>query len=115
MDRGRWPGRAWLAVAGVLASVLLAACTAGVQQAHHHGVPEPTAYDPGGSYLVPAGIRKIKHVIIVMQENRSFDSYFGTYPGAAGFRMRHGAPRACVPDMVRHCVRPYHDRADVNG
>ena len=27
------------------------------------------------------GIHRIKHVIIVMQENRSFDSYFGTYPG----------------------------------
>jgi len=27
-----------------------------------------------------AGIHKIKHVIIIMQENRSFDSYFGTYP-----------------------------------
>src|SRR4029077_17351841 len=28
------------------------------------------------------GIHKIKHVIVIMQENRSFDSYFGTYPGA---------------------------------
>jgi phospholipase C len=30
------------------------------------------------------GIHKIRHVIIIMQENRSFDSYFGTYPGADG-------------------------------
>ncbi len=29
-----------------------------------------------------SGIHKIRHVIIIMQENRSFDSYFGTYPGA---------------------------------
>jgi phospholipase C len=27
----------------------------------------------------------IKHVIILMQENRSFDEYFGTFPGANGF------------------------------
>ncbi len=27
------------------------------------------------------GIQKIQHVIVIMQENRSFDSYFGTYPG----------------------------------
>ena len=27
------------------------------------------------------GIHKIRHVIVIMQENRSFDSYFGTYPG----------------------------------
>ncbi len=25
--------------------------------------------------------QKIQHVVVVMQENRSFDSYFGTYPG----------------------------------
>ena len=31
-----------------------------------------------------AGIHKIKHVIVIMQENRSFDHYFGTYPGADG-------------------------------
>src|SRR5262249_5186780 len=28
------------------------------------------------------GIHKISHVIVITQENRSFDSYFGTYPGA---------------------------------
>jgi phospholipase C len=27
----------------------------------------------------------IKHVVILMQENRSFDEYFGTFPGATGF------------------------------
>jgi len=27
-----------------------------------------------------AGIHKIRHVVVIMQENRSFDSYFGTYP-----------------------------------
>jgi phospholipase C len=26
------------------------------------------------------GIRHIGHVIVIMQENRSFDSYFGTFP-----------------------------------
>ena len=25
-----------------------------------------------------AGIHKIKHVIVILQENRSFDNYFGT-------------------------------------
>jgi len=28
------------------------------------------------------GIHKTKHVVIIMQENRSFDSYFGTYPAS---------------------------------
>src|SRR5947209_5875864 len=31
--------------------------------------------------VVAFGIHKIKHVVIIMQENRSFDHYFGTYPG----------------------------------
>ena len=55
------------------------------------------------------GIHKIKHVIVIMQENRSFDSYFGTYPGADGI------PRGvCVPDPRGGCVKSYHDHSDRN-
>ena len=32
-----------------------------------------------------ASLSQIKHVVYVMMENRSFDHYFGTYPGARGF------------------------------
>jgi phospholipase C len=32
-----------------------------------------------------SGITDIKHVVILTQENRSFDEYFGTFPGAIGF------------------------------
>jgi phospholipase C len=52
-----------------------------------------------------------------MQENRSFDSYFGTYPGADGIPGLAGHPGTvpCVPDPMRHrCMRPYHDSRDVN-
>jgi phospholipase C len=63
-----------------------------------------------------AGIQKIKHVIIVMQENRSFDHYFGTYPGADGIPRRNGKFTVCVPDPIRHvCWRPYHDPAQRNS
>ena len=37
--------------------------------------------EPRARAISHAGIHKIRHVVIVMQENRSFDSYFGTYPG----------------------------------
>jgi len=37
------------------------------------------------------GMDQIKHVVILMQENRSFDEYFGTFPGAAGFQDPAGA------------------------
>jgi phospholipase C len=51
----------------------------------------------------------IKHLIFIVQENRSFDQYFGTYPGANGIPMVDGHPSVCVPDPVLdRCVRPYH-------
>jgi phospholipase C len=65
---------------------------------------------------IPPGIHKIQHVIVIMQENRSFDSYFGTFPGADGLMAANGTPTVCVPDPLRNtCVRPYADHADVNG
>jgi phospholipase C len=60
-------------------------------------------------------IHEIRHVVVIMQENRSFDSYFGTYPGADGIPMRGGVPTVCVPDPQGGCQRPYHDPSDVNG
>lgn len=30
------------------------------------------------------GLRKVKHVVIILKENHSFDHYFGTFPGANG-------------------------------
>jgi phospholipase C len=37
---------------------------------------------PGGRS--PGGSTPIKHVIVLIQENRSFDNFFATYPGADG-------------------------------
>src|ERR1700733_3294441 len=31
-------------------------------------------------------LRDIKHVVLLMQENRSFDHYFGTLAGVRGFK-----------------------------
>jgi len=95
------------------AAALLAACsgpgapsTSG--RAAHRG--------PSGTYLVSAGIHKIKHVIVIQQENRSFDSYFGTYPGADGIPMAGGRPTVCVTNPANgKCQAPYVDHADVNG
>ena len=46
------------------------------------------------------GIFKLDHLIFIVQENRSFDHYFGTYPGADGFRFERGEPADCVPDSI---------------
>jgi phospholipase C len=72
-----------------------------------------------GTHTTQAGlsgdIHKIKHVVIIMQENRSFDSYFGTYPGADGIPMQNGVPTVCVPDpQTQQCVKPFRDAQDLN-
>jgi phospholipase C len=78
--------------------------------------PEIVSGGPTGTYVVPPGIHEIKHIIIIMQENRSFDNYFGTFPGADGIPMKDGKPDVCVPDpKTSQCVYPYVDHADVNG
>src|SRR5512133_3536936 len=60
--------------------------------------------------------QKIKHIVIIMQENRSFDHYFGTYPGADGIPMQNGVPTVCVPDpATKTCVRPFHDTRNLNA
>jgi phospholipase C len=62
-----------------------------------------------------AAAGKIQHVIIIMQENRSFDHYFGTYPGADGIPMQNGVPTVCVPDpQAGNCVAPFHLASDLN-
>jgi len=74
-----------------------------------------SAASPPSQPLADEGIHKIQHVVVIMQENRSFDSYFGTYPGADGIAMSGGAPVACIPSGDDEpCVRPYHDTSDEN-
>jgi phospholipase C len=97
--------------AAALAVSMLAACTSSSSSS----AVERVTGGPSGTYIVSSGIHKIKHVIIVMQENRSFDSYFGTYPGADGIPMKNGVPTVCVPNPEGPCTRPYHDTADING
>jgi phospholipase C len=74
-----------------------------------------TAIPISPTTLIERGIHKIRHVIIIMQENRSFDSYFGTFPGADGIPFKNGVPTVCVPDPANgKCVKPYHDPNDLN-
>lgn len=59
---------------------------------------------------------KIKHIIVIMQENRSFDHYFGTFPGVDGIPMVNNVPTVCNVDPITgNCLAPYHDSADVNA
>jgi len=101
--------RGTVGVGCVVAALTLAACTGA-------GTPSPHPISSGPSTPASGGIHTIKHVIVVMQENRSFDSYFGTFPGADGIPMSAGTPSVCVPTTAgAPCARPYVDHADVNG
>lgn len=61
------------------------------------------------------GIHKIKHIIIIIQENRSFDSYFGTFPGADGIPIKNGVPSTSIIDpLTGEYAHPYVDHFDSN-
>ena len=53
----------------------------------------------------PAPRTPIRHFISLMQENHTFDNYFGTYPGADGI-----PSGTCMPigAGARPCFRPFH-------
>src|SRR5580698_8461577 len=84
----------------------------------------------GGAALVPDAIRKalaipanratgtikdVGHVVILMQENRSFDHYFGSLRGVRGFgdprpaKMPNGKPVWYQP-VASVKTKRYHDR-----
>ncbi len=80
-------------------------------------VARASAASAGGAAVSLAGIHKIRHVVIIMQENRSFDNYFGTFPGARGIPGVGGNPGhiPCVPDPKHGgCDKPFHDTQDRN-
>ena len=108
-------------VATVVLALIAAACSTAPTRpgAVSTATPTPTA-DPGGTATaIPTPAQaagKIRHVVIIMQENRSFDSYFGTYPGADGLPTAGGKFTVCVNDPATgHCVYPFHDAAQING
>ncbi len=91
--------RSWLVVGGVVVAAAAGVVLRGLS---------------GGSS--GQDLRAIRHVVVLVQENRSFDSYFGTFPGADGIPTQNGVPVACVPNPARGgCRRPFHDASDVNG
>jgi phospholipase C len=100
--------------------LLAAACTtdAGTdatptQDPSPSGTPNPSP-EPE-----PEGFDKIDHFLFIVQENRSFDHYFGTFPGADGIPTdENGEFAVCIPDKWQDgkCVPPYVSTSlDQNG
>jgi phospholipase C len=74
MDRREFLG---VAAAAGAAGALLSACSPSTTR---RTIATATSVQPAGSDL-----GAIDHVVMLMQENRSFDHYFGTFPGVRGF------------------------------
>ncbi|HYJ59927.1 MAG TPA: alkaline phosphatase family protein [Actinomycetota bacterium] len=103
--RGRW-GR--LVGAAIAVGIAVAACTRASSPTE--APPSPAiATSTTTPPTTTRGFEQIEHVIFIVQENRSFDHYFGTFPGADGLPAEDGRLTTCVPDPVLgRCARPYH-------
>jgi phospholipase C len=80
-----------------------------------------TAQSPNNAGHFPAGSiqalvnQKVKHVFVIVQENHTFDNYFGLYPGPNGQTVENLASATaqaddCVPDPeagAGACQRPF--------
>lgn len=64
-----------------------------------------SAFERPARLAAPAGINQIKHIVFLIKENRSFDNYFGLFPGADGATTGitstgHVIPLRHTPDQV---------------
>jgi phospholipase C len=81
-----------------------------------HNKPSSGGPDMSGQQP-PGSLQSIKHIVVIMQENRSFDHYFGTFPGAEGlprdaqgnFTVFNIDPRNGMK------VYPFHTSVDANA
>ena len=71
----------------------------------------PDPRQPEGVDLLP----QIEHIVVYMQENHSYDSYFGVRRRGDGYRMRQGEPQDSNPltsgEQVRSSTPPTRARA----
>jgi phospholipase C len=86
------------------------------------GNPSPTQRDPRTPPTATprrsalSNLSSIKNIVIVLQENHTFDNYFGSYPNADGTSGKD----LCLPNVAGSgpCTRPFHATsrtpADIN-
>jgi len=63
--------------------------------------------DADTAAAAPAGINKINHIVFLIKENRSFDNYFGAFPGVNGtttgvISTGQTIPLGRTPDITPH-------------
>lgn len=83
-----------------LLCLTLSACQ---KPAPHQAIPQRTPTQPAAGQ----GIQKIQHVVFLIKENRSFDQYFGTFPGADGATTGKISNGTTVPLTHAPDIAPY--------
>jgi len=84
-----------LAATAALATSLLAPLyTAGHVPSFAADAADAPQTPPQAAQTIALLRQRVKHVFVIYQENRSFDSYFGTFPGAEGI---YSHPSAQTP------------------
>ena len=96
-------------VLGLLALIGVAACGG----AGKHAQPAPSTA-PSPTTTAPAPAVPIEHVVLIIKENRTYDSYFGRYPGGDGTTvglLKDGRtmPLARLPDRSLDVGHAYED------
>jgi phospholipase C len=69
-----------------------------------NGSPRASA---SASVLPPPSQNPIKHVVFLIKENRTFNNYFGSYPGAAGSTTGKTFDGKTVPIKPAHDIQPH--------
>jgi len=100
-----------------LACLVLAGCGGGVTSE----LPAGSAPPSGSAAIVqnsPLGVGIIKHVVVIVQENRSFDNLFNGFPGADTAQSAHthdGTPIALLPQSLANGVDYGHFHTSFNA
>ena len=75
--------------------------------------PRPARHHPHHNH---PGLSKLKHMVFLVKENRTFDNYFGTFPGADGatsgtIHTGEVIPLSRQPDHLPHDIAHSFDAA----
>src|ERR1700733_2450246 len=102
------------AVLGTSAVVGVTVASASTSGFTPGSVPVPATAAASSYRLVAPTSTPIKHVVVLFDENESFDHYFGTYPNAANtdgstFHAKPGTPKinGLTPQLLNHNPNTY--------
>src|SRR4051794_12508275 len=89
---------------GMAGAVGVSALTAAAMESSAHIVERAHRADPAGV----GSLADVEHIVLLMQENRSFDHYFGTMSGVRGFNEKTSVFRQRFPGNRRRNLLPFH-------